>query len=265
MNIFKKLKSLFIKPKKAKIVKFGWKKDKPDPRDIKFKIVAPHVLPPKVDLRPYCPPVYNQEDLGSCTSNSLAGAYQFEQMKQKKVNFVPSRLFIYYNERVIEGTVDQDAGAMIRDGIKTMVSDGVCPESMWKYITGKFAVKPPKTCYDTALNNQVLQYLSVNQNLYEVKHCLSEGYPIAFGFTVYDSLMTDDVARLGMVPMPTSDDNVQGGHAVLAVGYDDTKECLIVRNSWGAGWGLNGYFYLPYGFITNPSLSSDFWTIRLVE
>lgn len=134
----------FKKPKKQELppIKFGWKRDLPDHRDFKFKITAPKPVPPLVDLRHLCPPVYNQGQLGSCTANALGAAFQYEQIKQGKDNFVPSRLFIYYNERAIEGTINEDAGAMIRDGIKTMVKDGVCPEKSWRYNEFKFKVKP---------------------------------------------------------------------------------------------------------------------------
>ena len=155
---------------------------------------------------------------------------------------------------------------MIRDGIKTIVKDGVCPETMWEYIERKFKQKPSDDCYKIALNNQVLEYLRISpHSLYEVKHCISEGYPISFGFTIYESFMSKEVARTGFAKMPVAGDKIIGGHAVLAVGYDDNKEALIVRNSWGNNWGIGGYFYLPYGYVTEPNLSADYWTIRLVE
>jgi C1A family cysteine protease len=203
---------------------------------------------------------------GNCTANALGAAYQFEQMKQKRPNFIPSRLFIYYNERVLENSVHQDNGAMIRTGIKTMVKEGVCPETMWKYNIKKFTQKPPQNCYDVALDNQVLQYLRISPHtVYEVKHCLSEGYPVVFGFMLFESIMSAEVRRTGYVPMPKANEKCLGGHAVMAVGYDDEKEVFIVRNSWGTDWGIDGYFYLPYGYISQPNLSADFWTIRLVE
>jgi C1A family cysteine protease len=265
IKFLKKIFPFFFKKKKIINVKFGWKKDDYDPRDFKFKITTPHELPPMVDLRNLCPPVYNQGSVGSCTANALGAAFQFEQIKQKKEDFIPSRLFIYYNERAMEGTINEDAGAMIRDGIKTMVKDGVCPETMWEYIENRFRTKPSDNCYKAALDNQVLEYLRISPSLYEIKHCLNEGYPISFGFLIYPSFMDGDVARTGIANMPKNNENYIGGHAVLAVGYDDSKEALIVRNSWGENWGINGYFYLPYGYITTPELSNDFWTIRLVE
>jgi len=219
-----------------------------------------------VDLRENCPDVYNQYELGSCTANALGAAYQYEQIRQKKDDFIPSRLFIYYNERVIEGTVNADAGALIRDGIKTMVKEGVCPEKMWKYKPWKFKKKPKKECYTVAKDNQVLEYLRITpHSLYEVKNCLSDGFPISFGFMIFESMMTERVATTGYVPVPGKSEKPIGGHAVLAVGYDDKKNALLVRNSWGKEWGIDGYFWLPYEFVSQANMSADYWTIRMVE
>lgn len=272
MNILKFiLRLLGFTPKQQPIkFNFGWKRDLPDIRDFKysakFKVDVPHELPPLIDLRQQMPVVYNQGELGSCTANALGAAFQFGQMKQQKPNWIPSRLFIYYNEREVEGTINEDSGAMIRTGIKTMVNKGVCPETMWEYKTWKFKQKPTPQCYEAGLNNQVEQYIRLSPHtLYEVKHCLSEGFPVVFGFMIYESMMTTEVTKTGFVPIPNPNEQPIGGHAVMAVGYDDSKECLIVRNSWGAEWGINGYFYLPYWFITTPNAAADFWTIRLVE
>lgn len=250
-----------------KIKRYGWVPDLPDYRDQLFAAPPLYLtsLPSKVDLRPVCPPVYDQGQLGSCTANAIAGAFQFEQIKQKLPNtFRPSRLFIYYNERVMEGTVYQDSGAQIRDGIKSVGNLGDCPETDWPYNIAKFAVTPSSKCYKDALLYRALSYQRVSKNLNEMKGCLASGYPFVFGFTVYDSFESPVVAKTGIMPMPASGESVLGGHAVMAVGYDDHKQMFIVRNSWGAGWGLKGYFMMPYTYLIQPGLSSDYWTIRVV-
>ncbi len=257
-----------IKMKGArKIKKYGWVPDLPDYRDQLFAAPPLYLgaLPAKVDLRPACPPVYDQGQLGSCTANAIAAAVEFEQIKQKlpKV-FAPSRLFIYYNERAMEGTVGQDSGAQIRDGIKSVGQLGDCPETEWPYNISKFAQKPSPQCYKDALQYRALSYQRVARSLNEMKGCLASGFPFVFGFTVYDSFESQTVAKTGIMPMPSPGEQVIGGHAVMAVGYDDSKQRFIVRNSWGTGWGLKGYFLMPYTYMLQPGLSSDYWTIRVV-
>ncbi len=254
-------------PKNRSIKGYGWIPDLPDHRDHLY--AAPPVyltsLPAKMDLRSECPGVYNQGQLGSCTANAIAGAIEFDQMKQKLPKiFVPSRLFIYYNERAIEGTTSQDSGAQIRDGLKSVGQQGDCPETEWPYVISKFAVKPPASCYKNAIPYRALTYQKVAQNLNQMKGCLASGYPFVFGFTVYESFESPQVAKNGIVPMPTPNEQTLGGHAVMAAGYDDSKQMFIVRNSWGAGWGLKGYFMMPYAYLTQSGLSSDYWTIRVV-
>lgn len=234
--------------------------------------MAPASLPASADLRGAYPTVYNQQQLGSCTANSIAAVVEADFIKQKLPIWIPSRLFIYYNERVMEGTVSQDAGAEIRDGIKSINAQGVCPETEWPYNVNKFATKPTAQCYADALKYRSLSYQSVGQDLTSLKSCLAGGYGISFGFTVYESFESDQVAATGVVPMPTMLESVLGGHAVVCVGYNDTKTTLngcppgyfIVRNSWGPYWGKKGYCFMPYAYLTNVNLSSDFWKISVM-
>ena len=224
-----------------KIQRYGWIPDLPDHRDKLFAAPAEmlQALPPSVDLRPKCPPVYNQGSLGSCTANAIAGALEFLQMAEGLPQvFTPSRLFIYYNERAMEGTVDSDSGAMIRDGIKSVNTQGAPPESLWPYDIGNFSAQPPAEAYQAASQNTAISYMSLTPTLDQLKGCLASGYPFVFGMTVYQSFEGPEVARTGQVPMPGLGEQVVGGHAVLAVGYDDTSACLLVRNSWGAELGL---------------------------
>ena len=238
--------------------RFGWIKQEPDHRDKEIKF-AIRELPKSDDLRPQCPPVVDQENLGSCTANAIAGAYAFEHLKQGEGEFNPSRLFIYYNERVIEHTIKQDAGAIIRDGFKVIHKKGVCSEESWPYVISKFDVKPSKQCFSEALKNQAIQYMAVQQTPLQLKSCLADGYPFVFGFMVYSNFM--NIGANGIMPMPAG--AVEGGHAVMCVGYNETH--YIIRNSWGSKWGDKGYFYMPYEYMHNENLCSDFWTIRKVE
>ena len=248
--------------------KYGWIPDLPDQRDCYYPVsdLKPSVLPTEVDLTARCPSVYDQGQLGSCTGNAIAAAIQFDKIKQNLDGATPpSRLFIYFNERVLEGTVDSDSGAQIRDGIKSVAKIGACDEPLWPYDIAKFKVKPDKNCYLEALKHTALDYQRLVQSSVSMKTCLAAGNPFVFGFTVYESFEGAEVAKSGMVPLPKTGEKVLGGHAVLAVGYDDKTECFIVRNSWGTVWGKNGYFTIPYDYLINSDLAADFWTIRVVR
>lgn len=248
--------------------KYGWKKDKPDPRDQHhvFTVSRQLNIIHTVDLRPHCPPIYDQGNLGSCTANAIGAAYEFDQIIQgEKDFFTPSRLFTYYNERKIENTLTEDSGAELRDGIKTINAVGVCPERDWPYDITKFADEPPSTCYDMAKCHQSVLYRRVAQDLAQLKQCLIEGYPFVFGFAVYQSFESPDTALTGIMKMPQPNETLLGGHAVMAVGFDDSKKMFTIRNSWGESWGDKGYFYMPYDFITNAEWASDFWTVTRVK
>lgn len=247
---------------------YGWVPDLPDQRDQVYAapLAAIGRLPASVDLRTGCPPVYDQGQLGSCTANAIAGALEFDQIKQGLGDvFAPSRLFIYYNERVMENTVDEDAGAMIRDGIKSVSKQGAPHESLWPYAIAKFRTKPSAASYKDASRHPAVLYQRVTQHLAQLKGCLAAGYPFVFGFTVYESFESATVGKTGHLGMPKPQEKTLGGHAVLCVGYDEKKQWFLVRNSWGTSWGMKGYFTMPYSYLTNPDLADDLWTIRVVQ
>ena len=254
--------------RKHKIKRYGWLVDTPDHRDHVYAASPANIarLPPKVDLRPGCPAtIYNQGQLGSCTGNAIAAAIEFGRIKQElKPAFTPSRLFIYYNERVMEGTVASDSGAQIRDGIKVVAKLGDCPETEWPYNIAKFATKPSAKSYQDARAYKAVLYQRVDQVLSQMRGCLASGYPFVCGFSVYESFETPRVAKSGVVSMPAKGEKLIGGHAVLAVGYDNSNKRFIMRNSWGAEWGMRGYFTIPYAYLTDPNLADDFWTIRVI-
>lgn len=249
-------------------MKYGWLPDVGDIRDFSYQ--APRSilrkLPQSVDLRnSNMPLIWDQGDLGSCTAHAIGAAFEYQERQEQAEDFVPSRLFIYYNERKMEGTVNSDSGAMIRDGIKSLNIYGTCPEDMWPYDIPKFRNKPTTKCYQIAQRHQAMSYSRVARLLTQMKGCLSDGYPFVFGFSVYESFESRSVAKTGMVPMPKTGEQQLGGHAVMACGYNDNTARFLVRNSWGPKWGQSGYFWMPYGYLLNPDLSDDFWTVRLVE
>jgi len=217
---------------------------------------------------------YDQGSLGSCTANAISFGYAFDEIKQHNtIEFMPSRLFIYYNERSMEGTVNSDAGGEIHDGVHSLSTYGVCDEHNWPYNPVNFRTKPTIACYTEAKTARALQFSGLDfsadktntDRINTIKTALRSGYPVIFGFTVFDSFESASVAQNGMVPMPSSSDEEVGGHAVVCVGYDDTKQCVLVRNSWGTDWGLQGYFYMPYAYIADTDLADDFWVIQSVS
>lgn len=259
--------------------RYGWKCDKLNEIDtdvhFKFAHIDVGTLPYVVDLRNLCPQVYDQGQLGSCTANALAFVYEFDSKLQNRSIFQPSRLFIYYNEREVEGKIDEDGGAEIRDGIKVINSKGVCAEvatedirveKTWPYDISKYQQRPSQECYDFAIGHRSLRYERVVQTENALRVALSRHFPIVFGFSVYSSFESDEVAKTGIVPMPDiSKETLLGGHAVSLVGYDEIKKQFLVRNSWGSKWGDCGYCYFPYEYILNKELCMDFWIIKKIS
>lgn len=214
---------------------------------------------------------YDQGSLGSCTANATSFAFVFDELKQNNTApFMPSRLFLYYNSRSIEGTVSQDYGAMLSDVIAAVGNPGMCEEELWPYDVTQYATVPKPQCYTESKTCTSLNSYKVQQNLQQLKLGILSGYPILFGFVVYESFETPQVADTGIVPMPGENDNMVGGHAVCAVAFDNSKQAFLCRNSWGTEWGyaingIRGYFWLPYDYITNPDLASDFWIISKIS
>jgi len=245
---------------------FGWHPSVPDIRDYPMALTAaPASLPAKVDLRPQMPPIGDQGQLGSCTAWASTAAFRYELDRQKLADFEPSELAQYYWTRALEGTTASDAGATIRDAVKTLAKSGAAHENLWPYNIAKFAQTPPATAKQDAKHHLALQYQSVPQNLTSLKSALAAGYPVVIGIAVYASFESSTVEHTGVVPMPSPTEAMLGGHALLLVGYDDATQRFTTRNSWGTGFGDHGYVYLPYAYVTSPQLASDFWIVKKVD
>ena len=251
--------------------KYGWIRDLPDHRDLFAQFPNWNTLnetaASSVDLRETgnMPDVYDQGSLGSCTAQAIAGAFEFDIRKQKSPEyFTPSRLFIYYNERVIEGTIEEDSGASIRDGIKVVHKLGVPTEKEYPYDISRFQVQPPMSVYMCAQKHKSVKYRRVPQNS-SILSALVLGYPVAFGFSVYEHFESPDFD--GILKVPGKNERLLGGHAVILCGYrtlENGQIQFLVRNSWGNGWGLDGYFWMDYAYVMDPNLCADFWTIERV-
>lgn len=244
---------------------YRWLPDVPDYRDFKFaetfkRPAFVKTIPTSVDLRPLMSAVEDQQDLGSCTANALVGSLEcLEGIKQQEMVDL-SRLFVYYNERVLEGTVKTDSGAFLRDGIKTLAKQGVCSEKTWPYTISRFAAKPPAVAYAEALKRKITSYHRL-ETLKDMETCLASGYPFVFGFSVYTYFESAKMAKEGILYLPKSREKYLGGHAVCAVGYNRSLRRLIVRNSWGPKWGMKGYFTMPYDYVIDRNLADDLWVI----
>lgn len=236
-------------------------------KTFKFHPYLSHIS--KMDLRDNFPPVFDQGRLGSCVFNAIDGAYGFEMLKQAEPFLSMSRLFMYYNVRKNMGTINEDSGAEIKDAVYNISSNydsvGTCEESMWPYDISKFAEEPPIICYSDAKNHHIVAAERIEQDLNHIKQSIVDGYPIVFGFVVYESFESNEVATTGKMPMPSSNEKQLGGHAIVAVGFDDVNKVIICRNSWGIEWGDKGYFTMPYEFIVRSDYASDFWSIRFVK
>ena len=254
--------------------KLSWRPDLPDQRDYTFsqlvadkKLTTAVTLEPTLSLRPWCSAIEDQQTIGSCVGNAVVGLFEFNRIRAglggtNYRNF--SRLFSYYNARVITENVEEDSGTYIRDAIKSAKLNGICFEYEWPYDITKWSNEPPLSCYRNAVNFKVSKYYRLD-TLDDMKNSLAAFHPFVFGMTVYESFMSNTVASTGNVPLPAATERVMGGHAMLGVGYDDVTQRFLVRNSWGVNWGihsgnLGGYCWIPYAYLTNRNLSDDFWT-----
>lgn len=250
---------------------YGWHPSLPDQRDLIHNFSGAPIPSTPVDLRGsgLLGSVWDQGQLGSCTAHGTGKAYVYDRAKQGTgdADFDGSRLFQYYNSRVLEGSADSDSGATVTDAIKALNGSGFPPSSDWPYDVSKFAAKPPKKAYTDGKLREAVKYAQVQQSEQAMKACLSASLPFVIGFTVYESFESDQVAKDGIVPMPGSGEQVVSGHCVLCVGWKQIngQDHWILMNSWGAGWGDKGFFYMPKAYLTNSSLSGDFWTVQAVS
>jgi len=246
-----------------------------DERDFLFStFIGTVTLPPSIDMRKLMPPVYDQLQLGSCSANSST-AYNV-YLHSNKLDL--SRLFEYYMVRKIEGTVEEDSGATNRDNVKSIKKSGICEESLMPYDISKFTIPPTEETINNAKQYTISSYMALN-NLSDIKQALAMLKPVIIGMDIYESFEGNEIAQTGKLPIPLIKEKYLGGHSVLVVGYVDTPKVsfissiynfvfkktpsrgyLIVRNSWGSGWGDKGYFYMPYEYLTKYTF--DYWIMN---
>lgn len=246
--------------------KYPLKKEKRDMRDYHFMskaFISPNEFPKKVDLRQDMPPIVDQGTLGSCTANAIASGLREYLLIHRQDKWMQlSRLYLYWHERKLEGHVMEDSGAYIRDGMKVLQKRGVCPEQDFPYVISHFRDQPSPMAESDAARYTISEYHRI-PDLYALKAALAEGLPVVIGMAVYESFESPHVAQTGKVPFPKKTrEQILGGHAMLAVGYQDrgVSGTVIVRNSWGTQWGDQGYCYIPYKMFKDPDCIMDMWT-----
>jgi C1A family cysteine protease len=222
---------------------------------------TPIQIPDILDMAPQCSPMEDQETLGACTGNAIAGLMEYLENIEGQEPVRLSRLYVYFNERMQEGTINSDAGADIHDGIYAIATWGMCDERIWPYDITKFRIEPSADAYIDGATRRAIDYHMVEQTEDALLHCLASKRPVVFGIVVYESFESDEVAKTGIVPMPAPHEKSLGGHAVLIVGYNRTTRMFKVRNSWGSSWGQQGYFELPFDYVLDPDLADSFWTV----
>lgn len=251
---------------------YGWMPSLPDPRDrLLHPFGAPRagavVLPPRVDLSDrHRFTILDQGELGACVAHAVAGAVEYahatrqnmtSSMRAEAKNPI-SRLFIYYEARAIIGTTGEDSGCYTRDALRVAYNLGAPREQGWKYNVGLFTAKPPKSSYRSALYHKITSYRAVEVNTLAIKDALAGGLPVVAGVCVFDGF---ENAANGDVPMPRTNDEFLGGHAILLCGYDDATQRFKFVNSWSEAWGTRGYGTLPYDYAGNPDLGDDYWVM----
>jgi len=266
----------------------GWQRDLPDFRDLNLdspgiqEIIAKSEifkslvkLPSTKDLRAWCSPIEDQGNLGSCTANAGVGLMEYYQCRAFGKYLDGSRLFLYKATRNLEGWKG-DTGAYLRDTMKAMVLFGIPPERYWPYQIGQFDDEPSAFCYAFGQSYKTIKYYridppgtSTSKVLSAIRRNLAAGLALMFGFTVYSSIPPIGTGS-GDIPFPKPTERVLGGHAIVAVGYDDKKQigdqkgALLIRNSWGTSWGELGYGWLPYAYVES-GLAVDFWSLVQAE
>lgn len=241
---------------------------RPDPEDFERRPFPGVVgaLPAAVDLRPWMTPIEDQGALGSCTSNALAGAVEYLVRRSRGETIDVSRLFVYYHQRLWDGSVREDVGASVADGIRVLHRLGAPIERAWPYQRDLFAVQPPEAIYAAAERQQISDWWSLEVDADALRGCLARGFPVVFGTRVTESFMRP--RSDGVIAMPSAsdrDDARHGRHALLLVGYDDARRVFVVRNSWGDDWGDRGYCYMPYAYVCERRWTRSCWAIRATE
>lgn len=243
---------------------FRVKADLHDWRDRYYNFARVESPRDRVDLRPWASPVEDQLHLGSCVGQAVVGAYELLLNKTDRNKFTDlSRLFVYYNARLLDNSVNEDVGAYVRDGIKAINKYGVCSESTWPYLVEKFAQSPSIQSYEDAQLRLIKKYYRID-SIKNIIDALNADCPVVTSMNVYDSFDDLEYSNSHILSMPRAGENLIGGHAVTFVGYDLSKKLFLARNSFGEDWGEDGYFWVTFDYAEKDFMDSWTFDIKLL-
>jgi C1A family cysteine protease len=235
---------------------------------VEHHIMSASALPSMYDLRTVSkcvPAILDQGQIGDCLGNETSNAMRFCLAKENNPVFQPSRLMLYYFGRMMDKSpLNQDTGMSYTGCFKGVQKYGVCSENNWGYDVTKFAIQPPAPALTAGISHiKGFGYLQVPQDIMHIKQAIVSGFPVLIGIAVYSSFESDSVAKTGIVPMPNvKNEQCLGGHSVQIWGYNDATQSFILSNSWGTGWGQQGYFTLSYKYVLDPNLCDSLWSVR---
>lgn len=254
---------LIIDP--IKYNRYGCNNDCKDKRDFQYTPQKEICLERIFTLCKKMPPILNQGKLGSCAINSICNVIRYcEMIEDKDYSKQLSSLFVYYNVRNMEGNVNEDSGAQIRNVLKSINTHGACYEKTWPNNITQFAEKPTPSCYKEGKDHRTIRYERITQDITHIKYAIQSGFPVVFGLSVFESIEQKSVIKFGIIPFPLNGSKKIGNHCAICCGWDDSRRLFTIMNSWGTNWGDNGYGYISYDYLSNPNFARDFWKINFI-
>lgn len=245
-----------------------WRESPEDERDLKFsaqeKFRAKIAVPDVIDFEPKMSPISDQGSLGSCTAHAIVAACEY-MLRLMGIKTDLSELFLYYLERKLEGTIDEDSGAYIKDGFRAGSKWGLAPLKLWPYVIRRFRDEPPKDAFEAALGCQIIKYYKVS-GVDELDQALARGHAVVFGAPIFESFYRLTSSR-NVMGMPKAGEKNYGGHAMVFVGRTvknaERKRRFKFRNSWGTDFGRRGYAYMEEDFVRKHC--RDMWVVEIME
>jgi C1A family cysteine protease len=207
--------------------------------------------------------VEDQGMLGSCAAEAITCAYELQVKYQYPDQFAElSRLFLYYNTRVLENTIAEDAGVFrMKNALISLKNQGICSEDLWPYDISKFAEQPSQAAYQDALRRKIKSYKLV-PGVMEILENLNNNIPVVIGIEIFDRFLTINKSD-PVVKLPSIREESLGGHAMCVLGYSLEKAQFYVKNSFGTQWGDSGYCWIPFEYLTQYAFEN--WIFEITD